>query len=112
LGLPLDEMRRLQEFATGGRWPDLTVLLDLPVEVGLARKQSDEQTRFEATFDLAFHERVRAGYLAMAAAEPGRWLTIDAMLSVETVVEQALEAIDRLVGPPTGPSRPSLGIDP
>ncbi|MFI5254771.1 MAG: dTMP kinase, partial [Candidatus Limnocylindrales bacterium] len=46
LGLPLDEMRRLQEFATGGRWPDLTVLLDLPVEVGLARKQSDEQTRF------------------------------------------------------------------
>jgi dTMP kinase len=114
LGLPLDEMRRLQEFATGGLWPDLTVLLDLAVEVGLARKQSDEQTRFEAAFDLAYHERVRAGYLDMAAAEPQRWVIIDAAASVETVVAGTLEAIDRLIGAPsvtpTEPSAPRLRI--
>jgi dTMP kinase len=109
LGLPLDELRRLQAFATAGRTPDLTVLLDIPVELGLARKQFDEQTRFEAAFDLAYHERVRAGYQAMAAAEPGRWVVIDATAPVGTVVERTLEAIDRLIGRPTEPSGPSPG---
>ncbi|MGH2407030.1 MAG: dTMP kinase [Candidatus Limnocylindrales bacterium] len=112
LGLPLAEVRALQEFATGGRWPDLTVLLDLAVEAGLARKQRDEQTRFEAGFDTAYHERVRAGYLAMAAAEPGRWVVVDATAPVETVVERASAAIDRLVGRPTEPAGPPLRIHP
>jgi dTMP kinase len=112
LGLPLDEMRRLQDFATAGRWPDLTVLLDLPVEVGLARKQSDEQTRFEAAFDLAYHERVRAGYLAMAAAESGRWVKLDATAPVEAVVAGTIAAIDRLIGASTEPSGPPLRIHP
>ena len=112
LELPLAEVRALQEFATGGRWPDLTVLLDIPVEVGLARKQRDEQTRFEAGFDRAYHERVRAGYLAMAAAEPRRWVVLDATAAVETVVEGVLAAIDGLVGPATEPSGPPLRIHP
>lgn len=92
LGLPLDELRRIQEFATRGRWPDLTLLLDLPVEVGLARKQDDEQTRFEAGFDLAYHRRVRDGFLAMAAADPGRYRIVDATLPVESVVDACLSA--------------------
>jgi dTMP kinase len=112
LGLPLSEVRALQEFATGGRWPDLTILLDIPVEVGLARKQSDEQTRFEAGFDTDYHERVRAGYLAMAAAEPGRWVVVDATAAVDTVVEHALAAIDRLDGRAIEPSGPPLRIHP
>lgn len=105
LGLPLDDLRALQEFATGGRWPDLTVLLDIPVEVGLARKQDDEQTRFEAAFDIAYHRRVRDGFLALAAAEPARWVVVDATAPVETVVERTIAAILRLVGRQTvGPT--------
>lgn len=65
-------------FATGGLRPDLTILFDVPVEIGLARKSDAELTRFEAHFDRAYHERVRAGYLALAAAEPDRWLIVDA----------------------------------
>jgi len=93
LGLPLDELRALQRFATGGRWPDLTVLLDIPVEVGLARKQDDEQTRFEAAFDVAYHRRVREGFLALAAAEPDRFVIVDATAPIDAVVAATLEAI-------------------
>ena len=62
------------------------------MEVGLARKQDDEQTRFEAGFDLAYHRRVRDGFLAMAAAEPGRYRIVDATLPVEAVVDACLSA--------------------
>ena len=58
--------------------PDLTILLDLPVEAGLARKAPGDVTRFEAEFDLDFHGRVRAGFLAIAEAEPARVAVIDA----------------------------------
>ena len=58
--------------------PDLTILLDLPVEAGLARKAPGDVTRFEAEFDLDFHRRVRDGFLAIAAAEPERVAVIDA----------------------------------
>ena len=77
-GLPLDRLRALELVATDGLTPDLTILLDLPVEVGLARKAPDDLTRFEAEFDLAFHRRVRDGFLALAAAEPGRFAVVDA----------------------------------
>ena len=55
-----------------------TILLDLPPEVGLGRKAPDDQTRFELAFDLAFHRRVRDGFLALAAAEPERFAVVDA----------------------------------
>jgi dTMP kinase len=86
-GLPLDELRVLERFATDGLVPDLTVLLDLPPERGLARKSGDEVTRFEAGFDLAFHHRVREGFLALAAAEPGRFATIDATRPLAVVFD-------------------------
>jgi dTMP kinase len=100
--LGLEELRPVGRFATGGLRPDLTILFDVPVEVGLARKSAAETTRFEAHFDRAFHERVRAGYLALAAAEPDRWVVIDATAPEDDVLTAAAATIlDRLgVEPP------------
>ncbi|MDP9483804.1 MAG: dTMP kinase [Chloroflexota bacterium] len=110
-GLPIDFLRELQTFATDGLRPDLTVLLDVPVEVGLARKQADEQTRFEANFDVAFHQRVRDGYRALASAEPERFVVIDARAPVDDVVMQALDAIVARLGTGTEPAAPSLRMN-
>lgn len=93
--IPADEMRALQQFATGGLWPDLTILLDLPVEAGLARK-SDEITRFEAFQDLAYHERVRAAFLGFVAAEPHRYAIVDATAAPDAVLAAAVAAVERL----------------
>ncbi len=63
--------------ATQGLKPDLTVLLDIPVEEGLRRKAGQSGLdRFEQT-DSSFHRRVREGYLKMAHEEPGRWFLVD-----------------------------------
>ena len=91
----MDELRAVQRFATGGLVPDLTILLDLPVETGLARK-SAEVTRFEAYHDVAYHERVRAAFLAFAADEPERYAVVDATLEAAGVLAAALEAVGRL----------------
>ena len=93
--IPMDEMRALHQFATGGLWPDLTILLDLPVEVGLSRK-SDEVTRFEAYHDVAYHERVRAAFLGFAAAEPERYAVVDATLAPDAVLSATADAVARL----------------
>lgn len=87
-----DEMRRLQAFATGGLVPDLTILLDVPVEVGLARKRQGEWNRFEDTEGTAFFETVRAAYLALAAAEPDRFRVLDGSGSVGEV-DAAIRAV-------------------
>ena len=71
------------------------VLLDVPVEVGLARKSPGDVTRFEAEFDVAFHQRVRDGFLALAAASPERFIVIDAMAEMRTMVATAIEAVVR-----------------
>jgi dTMP kinase len=91
-GLPVDELRAVEWFATGGRRPDLTILLDLPVDLGLARKALVEHTRFE-DLGVAFHERVRAGFLALAAAEPNRWVVVDAMRDPDVVFEAVVAAV-------------------
>ena len=78
-----DEMRRLQDFATGGLRPDLTILLDVPVEVGLERTRRRTQwNRFEDTEELAFFDRVRSAYLALAAEDPARFEIVDGSGSV------------------------------
>ena len=110
-GLPVATLRELQAFATGGLRPDLTLLLDVPVEVGLARKQDDEQTRFEAVFDLAFHQRVRDGYLALAAGEPDRFVVIDATAPVDRVAADGERAIMARIGTATEPSPPPVRIN-
>jgi len=94
-GVPMDELRAVQHFATAGLTPDLTILLDLPVDVGIGRK-SNEVTRFEAFHDLEYHERVRAAFLAFAAAEPDRYVTVDAAGDQGTVLRGALEALKRV----------------
>lgn len=101
LGRDLDELRALTQIATGGLEPDITILIDLPVEVGLDRKRtparntasplsprssapSIEWNRLDAR-EVAFHERVRAGYLALAAADPQRWLVLDGRDSFDSL---------------------------
>jgi dTMP kinase len=86
-------------FATAGLQPDMTMLLDVPVEVGLARKHAQDQgNRFEAEA-LAFHARVRDAYLTLASSQPDRWLCFNGTRSVEdlareicNLVAQRLEA--------------------
>jgi dTMP kinase len=82
-GLDMDELRELQAFATGGLKPDLTLLLDVPVEIGLGRKRRDRWNRFEDTESAVFFERVRRTYLDLAAAEPNRYRVLDASGSVD-----------------------------
>ena len=91
-GLPVADLRRLAEVATGGLVPDRTILLDLEPELGLRRKSAHEQTRFEASFDLAFHRRVRSGFLELASQEPERFLVVDAARGVDAVFVDVLGA--------------------
>jgi dTMP kinase len=76
-GLGMEMVRAINQAATQGLKPDLTILLDIPAEDGLARKKGREKDRFEQE-ELAFHQRVRQGYLKLAAEEPQRWLVVDA----------------------------------
>ena len=95
-GLDLETVLAINKAATGGLEPDLTVLLDLSVEAGLARKSTVQADRFEQeSFD--FHRRVREGYLKLAAAEPGRWLVIDAILPKAQVVGIIWQKVERLL---------------
>jgi dTMP kinase len=96
-GVPLDTLRALETAATDGLTPDLTILLDLAPEAGLGRVAPGDVTRFEAEFDLAFHRRVRAGFVALAAAEPERFVIVDASRPVEVVASDVAAAADRLV---------------
>jgi dTMP kinase len=92
-GLPVDQLRSVAALATGGLAPDLTVLLDVPPAVGLRRKTGASRNRFEASFDLAFHERVRAGFLALAAGEPGRFRVVDSTRPIDVVAGEVIEAV-------------------
>jgi len=94
-GIAPAEMRQLQAFATYGLVPDLTILLDVPVEIGLSRKRKETWNRFEDTESVAFFDRVRRAYLDLAAGEPDRYRVVDASGSVEA----ADAAIQRLVEP-------------
>lgn len=94
----LEPLRALVDFATGGLKPDLTLLLDIDVEEGLRRRRKGgEWNRLDA-LDLAFYQRVRQGYHALAQAEPGRWVVIDASQPFDQVQEALRQAvISRLV---------------
>jgi len=90
-GLGLELIRRLNDEATCGLKPDLTLLLDVPPEVGLSR--DGDQKHLTGRETLEFHERVRGGFLELARAEPERFVVIDGTLVLEEVTERAITAI-------------------
>jgi len=79
--IPLDDVRMLSRWATEGVQPDLTVLLDLPPEVGLARARGRAVADRLESESLEFHQRVRQTFLALAEVEPDRYLVLDARSS-------------------------------
>lgn len=94
-GVDLDAIRTVSDIATGGLSPDLVVLLDIPVEVGLARKKVTGRDRFESA-GTAFHQRVRRGYRAMARADRERWLVVDGTLSVTAIGRRIWDGVAAL----------------
>jgi len=102
-GLDLGELRRLVSWAAVGVAPDLTVVLDVPVAVARERLDLDGAgaDRLER-LDAGFHERVRAGYLALADADPGTWAVLDAAGDVAAVARQVMAVVvERLAPLPT-----------
>jgi len=94
--LNLDTVKKTNDLATQGTKPDLTIFLDIPTQTGLSRKQSMTNDRFEAE-NIAFHNKVRAGYLKLAAEEPGRWLVIDATLPRARISKLILDRVKQLL---------------
>jgi len=93
----LEQVRALVSYATGGLVPDLSVLLDVDVEVGLERgvkrrAKGGEWNRLDA-YTLEFHQRVRKGYLEMVKQEPERWVVVDAGMGWDEVQKELQEAI-------------------
>ena len=88
-GLDREALLAMQRFATGGVWPDLTILVDVPVQVGLARrwKDVDGTNRLDAE-SVAFHESVRREYHALMAAEPARWERVDGLEVPDQVADR------------------------
>lgn len=113
-GLPVDRILRLHELMFDGLTPDLTLLLDLPVETGLerARRQlelgarSQRESRFEAEA-LRFHRRVREGYLALARRHPQRFRVIDGAADPDRVSAEIARAVDDAL---TAAGHPPRGV--
>jgi dTMP kinase len=97
--LELDTLRQITQFATGGLVPALTICLDLPVVEGLRRKQGGDQAEWNRMERerLDFQERVRLGYLALAAAEPQRWFVLDALREIEVIQAEIRQRVAALL---------------
>jgi dTMP kinase len=98
-GFALDELRAMNRFATGGLAPDLTILLDVPVEESFRRlaaraAQSDRIERAAREF----HERLRAGYLELAAAEPARFQVLNSLASLEQTSAEIWRLVQQRFG--------------
>ncbi len=91
----IEAIRTLTEFSTGGLWPDLTILLDVDVNVGLTRQQ--ERNRMEDE-PVAFHEMVRLGYLQEAQREPSRFAVLDASQDSQTLHSRILDIVLKRIG--------------
>ena len=95
-GLDLQAVEAINKAATQGLRPDLTILLDISAEEGFRRKRAKRKDRFEQE-DLAFHQKVREGYLKMAASDPECFLVIDASQSKEKVAEIIWQRVRQLI---------------
>ena len=100
-GFDVPTLRSMNDFATGDVRPALTVLLDLPVETGLARAlaRSGRKDRIERA-PLDFHRRLREGYLELARAEPERFAVVDASAPAAEVTARVWEAVSARLSPP------------
>lgn len=96
-GLDPAQVRDLSLWATGGLEPDLVVLLDVPVDVARARVRDAAPDRLESE-SLEFHERVRAGFHSQAAADPDRWIVIDATSDADDIEEEIRLRVEPLLG--------------
>lgn len=93
--LRYEDVEAIQQLATGGLRPDLRVLLDLPVEVGLRRRyaESPQVNRLDAA-DRDFHERVRACYRTLAGRDPASWLVLDAERPTDQLASEILALVE------------------
>jgi len=97
-GLRQQDIARLNDWATGGRVPDLTVLLDMPPEAGLGRRaRSADRLESEPP---EFHQRVRNGFLALARANPSRYLVLDATQPADVLTEEIKDRIREILPDP------------
>ena len=97
-GLSNSDIAQLNSWATGGRMPDLTILLDMPPEAGLGRRTRSAD-RLEAE-PPEFHRRVRAGFLALAREDPPRYLVLDATRSVAEISSEIKDRIRQILPDP------------
>lgn len=99
LGLSMEAIETLYEIALGDFVPDLTIILDVPVDVGMTRMESrdGDPDRYEK-MDVAFHERLRQGFLEIAAREPERCEIIDAVADIDTVTQRIFDCVERRLG--------------
>jgi len=99
LGLDLETLRTITRFATGGMLPDLTFYLDVPADVGLARKRGQDAAQWNRMEQrpLEYHQRVRAGYMEMAQADPRRWRILDTTQPFDQVQADIRVEVDRLL---------------
>ncbi|MEA1977063.1 MAG: dTMP kinase [Chloroflexota bacterium] len=91
--LPLETLKAITNFATSGLTPDLTLLLDLPVEEGLRRREADGNWNRMDAYDIDFHRRVRRGYLKLAAETPERWVILNAEQSFDALQDEIRHAV-------------------
>ncbi len=96
-GLDIDVVKAVNQIASQGLKPDLTFLLDVPPEVGLSRKRSGANDRFEQEV-ITFHQRVREGFLKMASEDPRRWFLIDATLPRHEVGSLIWNRVSQILG--------------
>lgn len=97
--LPQDEIRHLNEWAAEGLWPAVTVLLDVDPSLAIARRDKNGQKADRLEREAAeFHNRVRAEYLKLAAAEPERFLVLDAAAPIEKLHEAVVARVAPLIG--------------
>lgn len=94
-GLDMAMVKATNNTATQGLKPDLTILLDMPVEEGLGRKKGGKD-RFEQEA-LAFHRKVRGGYLKLASEEPERWLIVDGAQPKEKIADIIWQRVSQLI---------------
>ena len=90
-------LETIADFATGGLKPDLSLLLDVAVEVGLSRRQKEGGVNRLDAFDLEFHRRVREGYHQLVAADPARWVVVDASQPKEALAQIIWQRVRQLL---------------